>query len=230
MSGILYGVGVGPGDPKLMTLLAVETIEKCPVIAVPADSRKLAVSYRIAEKMINGMEEKECLTLSIPMTKDQQILKEKYKQDAELIIQRLKDGRDVAYLTIGDPTIYSTYIYLHRLIREQGYPAEIINGIPSFCAAAARVGESLADRSEQLHIIPSNYEIEKALEYPGSKVLMKAGSKLSFVKQILKEKETEGIMVENCGFPDEQIYYDMDRAPEKTSYYTTILVRQKQEK
>ena len=136
----------------------------------------------------------------------------------------------MAYLSILDPTIYSTYIYLHRLIREQGYPAEIINGIPSFCAAAARVGESLADRSEQLHIIPSNYEIEKALEYPGSKVLMKAGSKLSFVKQILKEKETEGIMVENCGFPDEQIYYDMDRAPEKTSYYTTILVRQKQEK
>lgn len=218
-------MGVGPGDPKLMTLLAVETINRCPVIAVPAVSRELAVSYQIAEKVIDGMQEKECLTLSIPMTKDQQILKEKYEQDAELIIQRLKDGKDVAYLTIGDPTIYSTYIYLHRLIQKQGYSAEIINGIPSFCAAAARVGESLADRSEQLHIIPSNYEIEKALEYPGSKVLMKAGSKLSFVKQLLKEKEMEGIMVENCGFPDEQIYYDMDMAPERTSYYTTILVR-----
>lgn len=224
MNGILYGVGVGPGDPKLMTLLAVETIEKCPVIAVPAISREAAVSYRIAGGVVKGMDEKECLNLSIPMTKDQRVLKEKYEQDAELIIQRLQEGQDVAYLTIGDPTIYSTYIYLHRLIQEQGYRAEIISGIPSFCAAAARVGESLADRSEELHIIPSNYEIEKALEYPGGKILMKAGSKLSLVRQIMKEKGMRGIVVENCGFPDEHIYYDMDMVPEKASYYTTVLI------
>ena len=132
MSGTLYGVGVGPGDPKLMTFLAAETIEKCPVIAVPAD-RELAVSYRIAGGIVKGIGQKECLNLAIPMTKDQQVLKEKYEQDAELIIQKLQEGKDVAYLTIGDPTIYSTYIYLHRLIQKQGYPAEIISGIPSFC-------------------------------------------------------------------------------------------------
>ncbi len=225
MSGTLYGVGVGPGDPKLMTFLAAETIEKCPVIAVPAADRELAVSYRIAGGIVKGIGQKECLNLAIPMTKDQQVLKEKYEQDAELIIQKLQEGKDVAYLTIGDPTIYSTYIYLHRLIQKQGYPAEIISGIPSFCAAAARVGESLADRSEQLHIIPSNYGIDRTLDYPGVKVLMKAGSKLSSVRQIMKEKGMRGVVVENCGFLDEHIYYDMEMAPEETSYYTTVLIR-----
>ncbi|MCI9105853.1 MAG: precorrin-2 C(20)-methyltransferase, partial [Lachnospiraceae bacterium] len=96
---------------------------------------------------------------------------------------------------------------------------------PSFCAVAARMGESLADRSEQLHIIPSSYDIEKALDYPGSKVFMKAGSKLSRVKQTLQEKDMTAVMVENCGFSNEHIYDVITAMPEKASYYTTVLVK-----
>ena len=75
MKGRLFGVGVGPGDPELMTYKAVRTIEKCPVIAVPAKGREHAVSYRIAAGMVDNMEEKEYLDLDTPMTKDRQILK-----------------------------------------------------------------------------------------------------------------------------------------------------------
>ncbi|MCI9281890.1 MAG: precorrin-2 C(20)-methyltransferase [Lachnospiraceae bacterium] len=225
MSGRLYGVGVGPGDPRLMTLLAIETIESCPVIAVPGENRDHAVSYRIAEGAVAGLEKKKCLTLSTPMTKDPEILAQSYEMAAERIIEELKEGQDVAYLTLGDPTIYSTYIYIHRLVKAQGYSVEIINGIPSFCAVAARMGESLADRSEQLHIIPSSYDIEKALDYPGSKVFMKAGSKLSRVKQTLQEKDMTAVMVENCGFSNEHIYDVITAMPEKASYYTTVLVK-----
>ncbi|MCI8270092.1 MAG: precorrin-2 C(20)-methyltransferase [Lachnospiraceae bacterium] len=225
MSGTLYGVGVGPGDPRLMTLLAIETIESCPVIAVPGENREHAVSYRIARGAVAGLEKKICLNLSTPMTKDPGILAKSYELAAGRIIEELKQNRDVAYLTLGDPTIYSTYIYIHRLVKAQGYSAEIINGIPSFCAVAARMGESLADRSEQLHIIPSSYDIEEALDYPGSKVFMKAGSKLSRVKQTLQEKDMTAVMVENCGFSDEHIYDVISSMPEKASYYTTVLVK-----
>ena len=119
MSGRLYGVGVGPGDPRLMTLLAIETIESCPVIAVPGENRDHAVSYRIAEGAVAGLEKKKCLTLSTPMTKDPEILAQSYEMAAERIIEELKEGQDVAYLTLGDPTIYSTYIYIHRLVKAQ---------------------------------------------------------------------------------------------------------------
>ncbi len=226
MSGTLYGVGVGPGDPKLMTLMAVETIGKCPVIAVPAEGREHAISYRIASRVVSGLEEKRCLNLSTPMTKDPQILTQSYELAAGRIIEQLKENEDVAYLTLGDPTIYSTYIYIHRLVREKGYPAKIVNGIPSFCAVAARIGDSLADRSEQLHIIPSSYQIEEALDYPGNKVFMKAASKLSGVKHTLQEKNLTAVMIENCGLSDERIYQTTASMPEQASYYTTVLVKE----
>ena len=118
MSGKLYGVGVGPGDPKLMTYLAVETIQNCPVIAVPADGKEHAISYKIASGIVKNMDQKECLGLSSPMTKDRKILEKNYQKVSEEIIKKLDEGKNVAYLTLGDPTVYSTYIYIQRLLME----------------------------------------------------------------------------------------------------------------
>lgn len=229
MSGTLYGVGVGPGDPRLLTFLAAETIEKCPVIAVPADGKEHAVSYRIACGAVKGIEKKECLNLSTPMTKDRKVLEENYERAAGQIIEKLEEGKDVAYLTLGDPTIYSTYIYIHRIVRKLGYRVCIVNGIPSFCAVAASLGESLADRSEQLHIIPSSYDIEEAVELKGSKVLMKAASRISDVKQTLLEHGMEGTMVENCGMPEENVYRRVEDMPKRASYYSIVLVRERED-
>lgn len=139
MKGRLFGVGVGPGDPELMTYKAVRIIKECQVLAVPARGRKHAVSYRIAAEMIENMEEKEFLDLDTPMTKDRQILDRNYENAAGRIIEELEKGKDVAYLTLGDPTIYSTYMYIHRIVKAKGYETTIISGIPSFCAAAAKM-------------------------------------------------------------------------------------------
>ena len=92
MSGILYGVGVGPGDPKLMTYLAVETIKNCPVIAVPADGKEHAISYKIASGIVKDKDQKECLGLSSPMTKDRKILEKNYQKVSEEIIKKLDEG------------------------------------------------------------------------------------------------------------------------------------------
>lgn len=225
-NGKLYGVGVGPGDPRLMTVLAAETIRSCPVIAVPGKDRKQAVSYRIAAGLIRGLDEKECLCLPAPMTRDEARLQEAHEAAADQIGVCLKAGKDVAYLTLGDPTIYSTYIYIHRLVRQRGFETEIINGIPSFCAAAARLGDSLSDRSEQLHIIPSSYGMGEALALPGTKVLMKSGSRLFEVKQALKECGAEASMVENCGMEGERIYRGLEEIPDEASYYSLIILRE----
>lgn len=225
MSAALYGVGVGPGDPKLMTCLAVETIEKCPVIAVPAEGKGRAVSYEIASGMVKGLAQKHCIHLSTPMTKDRRVLDAAYQEAAEKIIEQLKAGKDVAYLTLGDPTVYSTYIYIHRLVKSRGFAAQIINGVPSFCAVSAVLGDSLADRGEQLHIIPSTYDIEEALMYPGTKILMKAASKMPEVKKLLKDKNMQCAMVENCGMENEKIYETAEEIPDQASYFSVIVAR-----
>ena len=148
MKGTLYGIGVGPGDPRLMTYLAVDTIKRCPVIAVPADGKGKAVAYKIASGIVEDLDAKECLNLSTPMTKDKAILDAAYQTAADTIIEQLEQGKDVACLTLGDPTIYSTYIYIHRLVKAKGYETEIVNGIPSFCAVSAKLVDSRVDRSE----------------------------------------------------------------------------------
>ena len=226
MHGILYGVGVGPGDPRLMTFLAAETIKKCEVLAVPARTREQAVSYQIARGLLPELDQKACLSLAVPMTKDRTVLNAAYEQAADLVEEQLKAGKDVACLTLGDPTIYSTYIYLHRIIKARGYETQIISGVPSFCAVSAKLQDSLVDRSEQLHIIPSTYDIEAALELPGTKVLMKAASKMPLVKATLKEKHMTGTMIENCGMPEEHIYHKIDEIPDRASYYSIIVVKE----
>ena len=228
MNGTLYGVGVGPGDPKLMTYRAVETILRCPVLAVPAEGKGSAVSYKIASGMVERLDEKECLNLSTPMTKDQALLDAAYQAAAEAIIEKLRQGRDVAYLTLGDPTIYCTYIYIHRLVRARGFAAEIINGVPSFCAVSAKLGDSLVDRAEQLHVIPSTYDVEQALALPGTKVLMKAASKMPAVKQALKDKGLRGAMIENCGMEGERRYASVEDIPDQPSYYSVSVVKERQ--
>ena len=226
MKGTLYGIGVGPGDPRLMTYLAVDTIKRCPVIAVPADGKGKAVAYKIASGIVEDLDAKECLNLSTPMTKDKAILDAAYQTAADTIIEQLEQGKDVACLTLGDPTIYSTYIYIHRLVKAKGYETEIVNGISSFCAVSAKLGDSLVDRSEQLHVIPSTYDIEDGLKLPGTKVLMKAASKMPIVKETLKRNNLKGAMIENCGMPEEHIYHGVDEIPDQASYYSIIVVKE----
>ena len=223
--GKLYGIGTGPGRPELMTVLAVETLKKCPVIAVPTAERDSAASYRTASAMVPEIAERDCLTLDTPMTKDLKILDEAYHAAAGNIMQRLDRSEDVAYLVLGDPAVYSTYIYIHRIVAAAGYETEIISGVTSFCAAAARVGDSLADRSEQLHIIPSSYDTKEALRLPGTKVLMKAASRMGELRSELEACGAPSvIMIENCGMPGERVYRGADAIPEKSGYFSTVIV------
>jgi precorrin-2/cobalt-factor-2 C20-methyltransferase len=119
-------------------------------------------------------------------------------------------------------------MYIHRIVLARGYESVIVNGIPSFCAAAARLNISLCDKSEALHIIPSSYDnLDEMLELKGNKVLMKSGKSILEVKEKLKEKNLidNSMMVECCYMENEKIYKSMDEVKEIGSYFSTIIVK-----
>lgn len=224
MAGILYGVGVGPGDPELLTLKAVKVINESDIIMVPGEVVENSIAYKIAIGAVD-LKDKKVIAISMPMTKDKEVLEKAHDEASKSIIEYLKDKKQVAFLTLGDPCVYSTYIYVHKRILLEGYTAKIISGIPSFCAAAALVNDSLVEKSEPLHLLPASYDIKEALKLSGTKVLMKSGKKMANVKRELKKHDYDVVMVENCGMEQEKVYFGAENIDENAGYYSLIIAK-----
>lgn len=227
MKGLLYGVGVGPGDPELMTLKAVRLINENQIIAVPGADPVETVAYKIAVQAAPALAEKELLPIYMPMTHDKEEMRINHEKGAETIEKLLAEGKNVVFLTLGDPTIYSTFSYIQKIVKEHGFQTVLVSGIPSFCATAARMDISLAEWNEQLHIVPAVHRLDSKLEQSGNYVLMKSGTKMQQVKEILRESCREVVMVENCGMPDEHIYNNVDEIPDDAGYYSLIIAKEK---
>lgn len=227
MKGKLYGVGVGPGDPELLTLKAVRVIKEADVVAVPGAKKEETVAYKIALGAVPELAQKHVLEIAWPMTKDMEKLQKVYETVSDAIAEILDTGRTVAFLTLGDPCIYATYLYVHERIRQRGYDTELVNGIPSFCAVAARLNTGLVERDQQLHVIPSLENIKEDLKLSGTKVLMKSGKRVSGIREILSQTDGIFAMVENCGMEQERIILESKDIPENLGYYTTILMKER---
>ena len=195
----------------------------------PDTGRYLAkcVAWQIAEGTVPEIGEKDRIWLPMPMIKDKEKLKAIHDRDAEALTELLDAGKDVAFLTLGDPTVYSTCMYVHKRLKRMGYETRIVPGIPSFCAAAARMDVPLAENRQEIHILPASYDIENSLELSGTKVLMKAGRKMADVKRLLDEKGLDAMMVENCGMEEERIYLSTGDIPEEAGYYSLLVVKEK---
>ena len=226
--GKLYGVGVGPGDPELLTLKALRLIGEADIIAVPGENPRDSVAYKIAAKAYERMDEKALIAIPMPMTKEKEILEMAHREGTRRLQEKLDEGNTVVFLTLGDPTVYSTYLYVHKRIDELGYETEIVSGIPSFCAVSAKLNMGLVEKAEPLHVIPASYQVEDALKLPGTKVLMKAGRKIRSVREKLLELDEDGMMIENCGMPDEKIYRTVEEIPDTAGYYSLIIVKEKE--
>ena len=222
MKGILYGIGVGPGDPELLTLKAIKAIAECDIIAVPDSGTEKQLALSIAHAYIG---EKPVMPLDMPMTCDRAELKKSREAAADTIQASLDLGKNVGFLTLGDPLIYSTYSYLHALILSRGYKAKVIPGVTSFCAAAAALGMPLCEGSQSLHIIPALYEnVENALTLDGTKVLMKSGKKLSELVNQIREKNIDAKMAQRVGMDGERLFYDLSTDIE-SEYFSIIIVK-----
>lgn len=229
MSGCLYSVGVGPGDPELMTLKAVKIIRNCQVLVLPAESKEKCVAYQIVRRAIPEIEDKTTVCLVMPMTKDKDRLEKSHREGTQKVAEVLDAGKDAAFLTLGDPTVYATSMYIHQRIAGMGYRTSIVSGVPSFCAAAAKLGVSLGEKQEQIHIIPASYDVEVAIQLPGTKILMKAGKKMPVVRQCVKEHHGWAAMAENCGMAEEHLWINAEDMPEHPGYYTLVIVKDRKD-
>ncbi|MDO4650230.1 MAG: precorrin-2 C(20)-methyltransferase [Eubacteriales bacterium] len=229
MPGILYGVGVGPGDPEYLTLKAIRTMKENQVIAAPGEDVKETTAFKIAVQAVPEIAEKELLPVFMPMVMDRNIQRENHKKGAAIIEEVLDQGKNVVFLTLGDPTVYSTFSYVQEIVEAHGYETRLVSGITSFCAAAARMNLPLVEWQEPLHIIPAVHKLDALPKEPGNYVLMKSGSKMNQVKAALAESGLEVSMVENCGMPNEKIYRSLSEIPDDAGYFSLIIAKEKLE-
>lgn len=228
--GKFYGVGIGPGDPELLTLKAKRILEECSVIATPQTAGGKTLALDIASQAVN-MEGKTIVELYFAMARDKSKQQAAHEQAVSDIEKFLMQGQDVAMLNLGDVSIFATYSYLMDIFKSKGYETVMIPGVPSFCAVAAGLSVSLTTMNEPLHIIPaSGTDLDEALELRGSKILMKAGSQMPEVLDKLRAHgkiENSGMII-NCGLPEEEVYPDLSKsAPgQGAGYFATIVVKE----
>ena len=226
MTGKAYGVGVGPGDPELMTLKAVRLIRENDIIMVPGTDVRESVAYKIAVQAVPEIEKKELIPIDLPMLKDREALKKSHRDGAKLIESYLDSGKNVVFLTLGDSTVYCTFTYIQAYLKEDGYDTELVNGITSFTAAAAALNIPLSEWDEEIHIIPAAHSIIGSLELDGNYVLMKSGKRMKEVKDLLIKSGRKVSCVENCGMQDQKIYRSASEIPDESGYFSLIIAKE----
>lgn len=230
--GTFYAVGVGPGDPELITVKALRVLAACPVIAAPRTKSGEMLALDIARQAAD-LGGKTILPLHFTMQRDAGVRHEAHLAAARAVQAYLDAGQDVAMLNLGDVSIYATSSYLIELLRAGGYRTVMVPGVPSFCAVAARLGESLTEMDEPLHILPGGAAGQKALAgqlaAAGTKVLMKSGRQLPETLAALRSAGLleKSAMVRACGLPDEAVYRELEDFPPEASagYFATVIVK-----
>ena len=223
--GTLYGVSVGPGDPELLTYKAVRVIRESDVVAVPNIGHKRQTAYAICEEYLQGKELLDCAT---PMTKDRSVVLAAYEAIADDLCVLLDAGKSVAYLCLGDIAIYSTYIYVHDIVVARGYEAEIIPGVTSFSACAARLGMALCEGPERLLVAPvMAADVDEILDVPANKVFMKSGRSVHELRDKLQARGQLDCasVVANCGLPDEKVFERFADIDDDADYFSVVIVK-----
>ena len=231
--GRLYGVGVGPGDPELLTLRAQHVLSQVPVIFVPKKTEQNeSIARSIVANLAPGIEAK-IVGMVLPMLRDKEQLKKYWHQAADTIWQYLARGEDCAFVNVGDPLLYGTFIHILETLKK-GHPeieVEVIPGISSINAAAARTVVPLASDNDNIAIISGNREdkvIRETLENFDTVVFMKLNNVFDKLLEILEELNLmdKCVYVRRCTTKDEEIIWDISKLKgEKVDYFSLLIVR-----
>ena len=220
MNGVLIGIGVGIGDSDQITIGAV----KCR-------------AYQIASNAMPEISEKRTICFDFEMTRDKEALEKRHQAIYEKVKPLLRSGKTVSFLTIGDPTLYSTFSYIAGLAQKDGTDVRIVNGVDSISACAATMGIFLCEGNSQLHVVSGINDLDEVLQLSGTKVIMKCGNSIEVIKDKLirleEEKSIKGVpvgvyAVADCGMPQERIYIGAENLPDENHYMMTIIVKEEQ--
>lgn len=228
MTGKLYGIGVGPGDAGLLTLKAKAALEAARVIACPVkEAGEESTALNIVRQAVD-LSGKEIIEVVFKMAKDKAKREQCRREAAELLSGYLNKGKDIAMITLGDVSVYSTYTYVNQMIRKMGYETEIIPGISSFCSGAALAQVSLAEGNESLGVISSlkgTKNLETMLDQFDNLVVMKAGGHMDEIREILARRglTENAVVLSNIGM--ENAYIGALDADREYGYFTTLIIK-----
>ncbi|KAB2954180.1 precorrin-2 C(20)-methyltransferase [Heliorestis acidaminivorans] len=233
--GRLYGIGVGPGDPELLTRKAYRILQEVEVIFTPQGKKgRESQALTIIKELIT--ENTTVIPLDLPMTQDQAILEKAWQEGASQIYKVLQT-KDCAFVTIGDSLLYSTYGYLLQALqkKDKNIVIESVPGITSFSAAASRLNVTLAEGKEPLVIIPALGETEELRTYIESfpnLVLLKAASSFDEIYKILEDEGrlSSSYFISRCGMAEEHIEKDLSKLQGKKLDYLSLLLVKKEAK
>ncbi|MGL6065200.1 MAG: precorrin-2 C(20)-methyltransferase [Fusobacteriaceae bacterium] len=223
-----YGIGVGVGDSSMVTLKAIETLKKIDVVILPeAKIGEGSTAYEIASKYLKENIEK--VFLEFTMVRDEELRKISRKKNTEIIEEYLKNGKNIAFLTIGDPMVYSTYSYILQYL-DNKYSVETVCGIPTFIDMASMLNIPLVLGDESLKVISlnENTNIEKEIENSDNLVFMKVSRNFNQLKEALRATNNLNniVMVSNCGKKNQKIYWDIENLKnEDIEYFTTLILK-----
>lgn len=225
--GKFIGIGVGPGDPDLLTVKAVKALNKVDVICAPKSSKlKPSVALSIIDPVLNDREsEYETLDPLFPMIEDKKELQKYWEDAAQVIIEKLNKGLDVAFITLGDPSVYSTFSYVFKIIERMGFETMIIPGITSFTGCAASAKMQLAEKDEIIVVVPKVDErLSQIMACGDTVVVMKTSRHSDLLKTVVNQdkRDKEIISVQNCSMKDEKIFHGF---VEGKKYLSTTIVK-----
>ena len=221
--GIFYGIGVGPGDPELLTVKAINALKKIDAVIAPKTEKKEgSVALSIVEPYLR--EDVEIVYQTFPMIKDFAESKVVFNSNKQEILSLLDGGKNVAFLTLGDPMFFSTYIYVFQLLKDCGVQIETIPGVPAFLAIASYIGRPLVFGNDIITIIPATAErekIEDALKSSDVTVLMKVYKNFPEVVEMLDAEKmlSEAVLVSRCGLAEEKIITDLKQNQSEKIHY-----------
>ncbi len=228
MTGRLYGLGVGPGDPELLTLKAVRLIAACDVVAYPAPADGTdSMARKIAAPHIpDGKTE---LVIETPMIPGAFPANDVYDRYATEIAAHLDAGRDVAVLCEGDPFLFGSFMYLFGRLADT-FPTEVVPGVSSLGACAARASRPLVSRNQVLSIVPApiaEADLRARIDAADAVAVMKVGRHLSKVKSVLRDlgRLDGAVYVERATLPDERVVPLADVTEDRAPYFSMILAR-----
>ena len=226
--GKFYGIGVGVGDPENITVKATKKLHEVDVIVLPeAKSGEGSTAFNIVKEYVKSNVEQ--MFLEFPMIKDVEARKVFRKNNADKVSAELEKGKNVAFLTIGDPMTYSTYTYVLEHIADD-VEVETIAGITSFNSIAARLNVPLMIGDEDLKVVSVNRktDIYKEIENNDNLVLMKISRNFEKIKKAIIEtgNKENAVIVSDCGKDNEVVYWDIESV-EEVPYFSTMILKKK---
>lgn len=235
--GKLYGVGVGPGAPDLLTLRAKQVIQSCHLICLPASASGKSYAGSIIEHLIDHPRQ-EILSVQFPMLRDQEQARPAREHAAEQVLERLYAGQNVAFVTEGDPLLYSTFGYVLETVKRHHptIPVEVVPGVSSITAAAAAASLPLAAWDERIAIIPAAYALTRSepddlrtlLKSFDTVVLLKVNKIFNALLDTLHELDLtqNAVFVRRCSTDVEEVVFDLERLRDQSlDYFSLVIVR-----